>query len=514
MSKKEELFNAADCVPSEVDDAESECEIGEAAAAEDGSDEFAEAEAVTVGSARLDTAHVAHRLIEEHGDEFRFLVDRAAVFAFKNGIWQADSGDKHNLTHMLFRVAHELSLQIYDESSAPAHVKTHLLSAKFPKAVAGMTAALLEHCKFADRFDVNPDVIGLPDGRLCELRTGVLRDAVPRDYISKTTAVLPDVTQTPERFLQFLDEITCGDAELKNYLLRLLGYCCTGHMTEEYFGLWTGTGANGKSVLCDTATATLGDYTAILSVKLLAAGPGQDSEQELRTMAQLCGARIAFASESSKTLKLDNGLTKKLAAPEKLLGRFLYENAFSFHPSHKIVVSAQELSFEKLDYAIERRLHVVEFRQKFCRPETIADYPGALPIDKAIWPKLHAERAGILALLLREAREWYSNGLLMPKSVVDSRARYIAEHDNFGSWLNECFRDPAAFTPSQELHAGYVAAMNALGIEEILKIGPFVKMLVSRGFKTDERRTERGKARGIVGLRLRAIEHGRIRDDH
>jgi putative DNA primase/helicase len=471
-----------------------------------GDEDCADAEALTsgAGTPSLTTAHVAHQLLAEHGEEFRYLTDRRVTFAFRDGKWQADAGDRHNLTHILFRAAHELCMRLYEESSAPSRAKVHLLNAQFPKDVAAMTAALVEHMAFADKFDLTPDLLGLPDGLVCELRTGHIRAAQPRDYVSKSVAVTPDSSAAPERFLRFVDEVTSHDAELKKYLLRLLGYCCTGEMSEEFFGFWTGTGANGKSALCDNITSILGDYVATLSVKLLAAGGAQDSENEMRTMAHLCGARVAFASESSHRLKVDIGLAKKLAAPEKLLGRFLYENSFAFSPTHKLVVSAQELQFEKLDYAIERRLHVVEFRQKFCRPETIAEFPGALPIDKKIWTQLRAERGGILALLLNEARAWYADGLLMPQIVLDSRARYFAEHDTFGAWLSgECFRDPDAFTATQTLYDNYKAVANAMGTEEVMHIGPFAKALMSRGFKDGRSRVNGRQFRGFFGLRLK-----------
>src|ERR1035438_1501582 len=72
----------------------------------------------------------------------------------------------------------------------------------------------------------------------------------------------------------------------------------------------------------------------------------------------ICGARAVFASESAASYKLDIGLLKRLSAQERLTGRFLRENMFDFVPTAKTIISAQEIAFEKVDMALQVRLHV------------------------------------------------------------------------------------------------------------------------------------------------------------
>jgi putative DNA primase/helicase len=388
---------------------------------------------------------------------------------------------------------------MYAESAAPHFVKSHLLSVEMPTAVTKIALTEILHIKFADVFDVNPDTIGHPGGRLTDLKTGIERQAKPTDYVSKMTTVSPGDATHCTRFLKFLNEITKTHPELVAYLLRLMGYGCTGQMTEELLSVWLGGGANGKTILVDLLTKTLGDYVAILSVKLLASGAQDGSDQELRTIGHLCGARMAFASESSKRLKMDNGLAKKMAAPEKLLGRKLYCNAFSFHPTHKLVISAQELVFEAIDYAIQRRLHVVNFPQRFCRPEDIKDYPGAMLIDKNIGRDLAAERPAILALLLNEARAWYTDGLTKPEIVRQTTESFFTDADDFGQWCTECIiRDSAAFTTNNLWYVSYSRFLESVGREVEYK-DVIAKKLVGRGFKSEQRNI----GRGYVGFRLK-----------
>lgn len=483
--------------PQQIQDAEDLEESG-------GLTDEADGEAVMgSGGCGLSASQVADRLLSECAEDFRFLSDRKAVFSFRNGIWGTDVSYKSGPPHELFKKARRLCLHVYDDSPAPHEAKKHLRSANMPTAVVKIAISELEHTKFAECFDANPDLLGIPGGSVVELTTGNVRDAKPTDYVSKQTSVTPDAAKHPARFLQFLNEITKNDPELIRYLLRLMGYLLTGRMTEEFLGFWTGIGANGKSILVDLLTKILGDYAAIVSVKLLASGLREDSEQELRTMSHLCGARAAFASESSKRLKIDIGLAKKLAAPEKLLGRNLYEDAYSFRPSHKLIVSAQELQFESVDWAIQRRLHVVNFPQKFCRPEDICNHPGAMLIDKNIGRDLDAERPGILALLLNEARVWYSDGLTKPEIIRKTSEAFFVDADNYGQWLAECtVRDSASFTANNLWYFSYTQFMESLGREPESK-DVLCKKLVASGFAGEKRRIDGRESRGYGGFRLK-----------
>jgi P4 family phage/plasmid primase-like protien len=465
-----------------------------------------DAEVVTGGGRGFSESQVADRLVRECGDDFRFLTDREIVFAFKNGLWLKDGSlQGHDTPHELFRCARRLCLRVYEEISAPASLKSPLRGAKFPDDVARIAAREIHHLAF-NCFDQNPDLLGLPHGRVAELKTGVIRSATALDYVSKSTTVSPDPAQKPTRFLEFLSEISRHDHEWVEYILRCLGYFVTGHMTERYLGFWTGVTSNGKSILCDLLVSILGDYAATTSVKSLAAGSTENSEQEMRLFGRLCGARAVFASESSATLKIDIGLAKKLASKEKLTGRFLRENAFEFTPTFKTVISAQELMFEKVDAAIQARLQVCKFPQVFAQPKDMHRFSGALPADLKLDAKLERERAGILALILDYAHRWYADGggLNAPGVIVKATDAYFADVDDFGSWLDtRCAREKDAFTLGNMLFADYTRTAGEMGIEP-MKRDAFAKKIIASGFKADRRRLAGSPSvGGYVGLRLR-----------
>jgi putative DNA primase/helicase len=378
-----------------------------------------------------------------------------------------------------------------------------LRSGSFPASVVNVVVTGLHGVSYADDFDQNADLLGLPDGKVREIKTGVDRDAHPDDRVSKSTNVLPDPTEKPTRFLKFLDEMTQHNAEFKEYILRCLGYFCTGHMTERYLGFWTGPTSAGKSVLCDLMVSILGDYAATASVKSLGAGTEMSADKEMQLFHRVCAARVVFAAESSASLKVDPGLCKKLASKEKLVCRKLFENEYEKTPTFKWVISAQDLVFEKVDAAIQVRLQVAHFRQIFAQPKDMHRFVGALPADLQLGEKLEHERAKILALILDYAKQWYVDGLRPPACIVADTDKYFADVDDFGSWLDKrCAREKDAFTSGNMLLVDYQQTAEAMGIEP-MKRDAFSKKLVAAGFKDDRTRIDGHQVRGFHGLRLR-----------
>lgn len=433
-------------------------------------------------------------------DQYLKAIDRGIVMAWvaKRKRWIADVGDRRNPTHYLFHTIRQRCLRTYWESPLRRDWKAHLRSGYFPASVVNIVRTGLHGVRYAEEFDQNPDLLGLPDGKVRELRTGIDRDALPGDRVSKSANVTPDPTQKPERFLQFLGEISQHNEEWKEYLLRCLGYFCTGHMTERFLGFWTGATSGGKSILCDLIVSILGDYAVTASVKALADGE-LPADKEMQLFHRVVGARVVFASESSASLKVDPGLAKKLASKERLVCRALFENEYEAVPKFKWVIAAQDLTFAKVDAAIQVRLQVAHFRQIFAQQKDMHRFQDALPADLRLMDKLEKERAGILALMLDYAQRWYTDGLQPPACIVADTDKYFTDIDDFGSWLDKrCARDKDAFTPNNTLYSNFEIFSRQMGCDP-MKSNAFSKKLIAAGFKSQQRNV----GRGFLGLRLR-----------
>ena len=274
----------------------------------------------------------------------------------------------------------------------------------------------------------------------------------------------------------------------------------TGHVRERFLGFWTGITSNGKSVLAELLDKLMGDYAVALPLKQLAAGVNTNADDELRVMAHICGARAVFASESAASYKLDIGLMKRMSAQERLTARFLRENMFDFVPTAKTIISAQAITFEQVDMAMQVRLHVTPFRRVFAKPEDMHKFANAHKADLNLGYTLDAEMPAILALLIQRAKLWYETGLQKPPVICEATNSYFRDIDVWGMWLDTRIArdDVAAFTGNSAVMADYSQFAQETGGEPIAQ-AQLSKKLIAAGFKA-------GKSchvRGFFGLRLK-----------
>ncbi len=180
-----------------------------------------------------------------------------------------------------------------------AKIASIIASAKTVAAIERLAKADRRLAATVDQWDSDPWLFNTPPG-VIDLRTGKSRPARPEDHITKIAGFGPG--RDCPRFLQFLDTITAGDAELQGYLRRVLGYALTGLTREHALFFAYGTGANGKSVLLSTVSGIIGDYQKTAPVETFTAAIAIDIGPTLRA----CG--VALASPRSKPKKVAAGL--------------------------------------------------------------------------------------------------------------------------------------------------------------------------------------------------------------
>src|SRR5436190_16555735 len=104
------------------------------------------------------------------------------------------------------------------------------------------------------------------------LLTGISKPHDPLDYITKITAVRPAEPGTPHpQWTAFLNRVTASNDDLIGFLQRYMGYCMTGHTTEQVLVFLYGTGANGKGVFINTVAKIFGTYAVVAPMELLIA---------------------------------------------------------------------------------------------------------------------------------------------------------------------------------------------------------------------------------------------------
>ena len=122
----------------------------------------------------------------------------------------------------------------------------HHLSTKLA-SVSGLTevmrlASTDSRCHIkSDVFDARIDTVAVEipgglDGQkyaAMDLTTGLVRQATPGDFLSKTMEAPFIPSATCPRFLTFLNQITGDDGELRDALQIAFGYAMFGHVQDQ-----------------------------------------------------------------------------------------------------------------------------------------------------------------------------------------------------------------------------------------------------------------------------------------
>jgi putative DNA primase/helicase len=95
------------------------------------------------------------------------------------------------------------------------------------------------------KLDADPWLFNTATGTI-DLRTGHLAKHDPRDLLTKMTPVDADSRAKCPVFMNFLNRITGGDADLMTYIQKCVGYSLTGITSEQVLFFIYGEGQQRK----------------------------------------------------------------------------------------------------------------------------------------------------------------------------------------------------------------------------------------------------------------------------
>ena len=169
------------------------------------------------------------------------------------------------------------------------------------------------------------------------MRSKILTPHAPDQLVTKIAPISWDPDKNCPNWVKFIEEITCGDADLAKYLQRLFGYCLSGSTQEEVLPILHGCGANGKSIFLSRLRAILGpEYSLTLGTGSILNSRFHGIRCDLR---QLEGVRAAFAIEVNKGQALDEAVIKSLTGGDEISARAMRENPVQFKPKAKILMA-------------------------------------------------------------------------------------------------------------------------------------------------------------------------------
>ena len=276
-------------------------------------------------------------------------------------------------------------------------------------------------------MDTQNDLFNCQNG-IINLRNGELLKHEPNYFCTKISDCICDISGAkPELWLNFLDDITCGDKELQAYLQKAVGYSLTGSVREQCLFFLYGMGRNGKSTFLDIISCIAGTYANHAQPETLML-KSQLNSGTTSDIARLKGARFVTSVEPNENVKLNEGLVKQLTGGDKVTARFLYGKEFEYTPEFKIWLGANHKPIIRgTDDGIWRRIRLIPF---------VAQIPDE-KVDKNLKYKLKKELPQILKWAVDGALLWQKEGLQSPPCVVKATQEYRYEMDTMSRFFSE-----------------------------------------------------------------------------
>ena len=426
----------------------------------------------------LTEAGNALRMVEQHGPELHW-VNEFGQWIIWNGVrWKPDVNGE------ITRRAKSTARTFYVDASDPGLGKTEVSDlaahAKSSESLRGLRA-MIELAKSEPNItitqamlDADTMLIGTPTGTI-DLRRGEAIQPDPAHLITKSTGVAYDPAATCPKWDRVVREVFDEDAELVGYFQRLCGYCLTGCTNEHIIVFAYGTGANGKSTLLTTMLSVLGDYAKQTPAETFS--PKQPGAIR-NDLAGLLKIRLSVSTETAEGARMAESLLKQASGGDRLSVRFLHQEYFEFIPEFKIFIAGNHRPIIRgTDFGMWRRLHLLPFT-KTIPPEKR---------DKNLTMKLHGEREGILAWMVRGCLDWQRRGLDAPPAVLRATETYRDEMDVFGQWVEECCVIAVnAAVQSKDAYESYKKWVASRGMKAMSQ-SPFSRKLEDRGFSKVKR---------------------------
>lgn len=334
-----------------------------------------------------------------------------------------------------------------------------------------------------DDLDKDEYLLNCPDCTV-DLRTGKVKVHDPRDCITKMTAASPS-TDGMEEWQNYLDKLTCGDADLKLYLQKIAGMIAIGHVYTETLVIAYGVGGNGKSTFFNALARVLGDYAGYISADVLTADTRKNKDPEI---AELMGKRLVVAGELEEGSRMSVSTVKRICSTDKIKTQKKFKAPFEFWPSHTTILYTNYLpKVGSGDDGTWDRVIVLPFNAKFRGQKgEIKDYASFL---------VECSGGAILSWIVEGAQMFIKDNhtLTAPKCVVEATSEYQQENDWLKAFVDSCCDVGSGYVqPSGELYARYKAFCEDNN-EYCRSSKDFSKALARAGY---------GSKRGSSGIRI------------
>jgi putative DNA primase/helicase len=376
-----------------------------------------EGNVIGLGGYKLTEDGIALAFAAAHENRLRFDHTRGKWFHWTGKAWRIDE------TKLAFSWSRRICRQLAKRPGVRDTTFATLSKAATASAVERFASTDPALAVTSSIWDNDPFLLGTPDGTL-DLKTGILRQPNPQDFITRITAVAPAPQATCPLWLNFLAEVTGKDEALIKFLKQWCGYCLTGDTREHALLFAHGPGGNGKGVFLNTVSRILGDYARVAAMETFTAS---STDKHPTDLAMLRGARLVTASETEEGRAWAESRIKQMTGGDPIAARFMRQDFFEYVPNFKLtIIGNHKPVLRNVDDAARRRFNMAPFLFK---PATV---------DRQLETKLRAEWPGILRWMIEGCLNWQKDGLTRPDVVVNATNEYFSEQDTVHQWVEDC----------------------------------------------------------------------------
>jgi len=371
----------------------------------------------------------ARRLIQRHGDTIRYCW-KVGWLVYDGKRWNKDEGQA-----MAEKLAGQTAESLWDEwKKARIPEQKQAIQRWFVKSQNyRQISSMLNMARSNDRISIylkqlDSDIylFNCENGTI-DLRTGNFRPHRPDDMFTKLAPVKYDPMVKAPMWSKCLDTWMESEQENIGYLQKLMGMCLTGDICARVFPIFYGSGQNGKSVFLDTIREMMGDYALTAPEDLLIEKQYHVHPTEIATLA---GRRLVTLDETKPNMRLRTALVKRMTGDRTLQARFMRQDFFEFHTTHKTILTTQNLPriTETAD-AIWDRVHLLPWTFRIPDQER----------DPHLLDRLKSEWSGILNWLIDGCMAWQKEGYMLPPPDVVKIAteNYRRESDPLADFVEE-----------------------------------------------------------------------------
>jgi P4 family phage/plasmid primase-like protien len=249
-------------------------------------------------------------------------------------------------------------------------IKTDLQSSTYMSGVMNSISTIYNKKGFYEECIDSKVYLFAFKNKVYDFNKNELRPIRPDDYIMTTTEYdyPTNINDDDITFINNFMETIIPDEEMRNYVLDITCSMLNGKKREQYFIIFTGSGANGKTTYMKLISSILGKYfCSVCPETLTKPKKGINDTGELYKAK---GTRCVSMNEPNEGDKLQTSNAKPLVeADGTIKARGLYQNAVEFVIQFQMFICCNnkpELS--SVDGGIARRLRIVDWKRRFLEP--------------------------------------------------------------------------------------------------------------------------------------------------